>query len=45
MARVSREVGAHTFDRRLYSGVSSTRNAIAVLRLMGYPVDVVRLGE
>lgn len=33
--------GALTFDYRLHHGPSSTRNALAILALAGYPADVV----
>jgi DNA mismatch repair ATPase MutS len=34
--------GGLTFDYRIHSGPSSTRNAIALLELMEFPRDVVR---
>jgi DNA mismatch repair ATPase MutS len=37
--------GVLSFDHRLYAGPSSTRNAIALLRLMKYPESVVRMAE
>lgn len=37
--------GALVFDYRLRPGPSSTRNAVALLRHMGYPADVVQLAE
>lgn len=33
--------GALTFDYRIHHGSSSTRNAIALLQLMGFPKDLV----
>jgi DNA mismatch repair ATPase MutS len=37
--------GALTFDYRLHDGPSSTRNALAILALAGYPADVVADAE
>lgn len=37
--------GALTFDYTLYRGASSTRNALAILALAGYPASVVARAE